>query len=152
MRILKASKKDLEQITEIHDQFSKIRLEQGLGIANYYKTHWIEEEIENGNFYVLKKMPMVYAAMSFYLEVHRAKTQAYIMTLAVREDKHKRGLGRRLVEFAKKKAKKEGKKKLIVDSLFIYDTKDFYLNCGFKIDKELEDMDNNPFYRFSMRL
>mgnify|MGYP001593010270 CR=1 FL=1 len=80
------------------------------------------------------------------------KNEAYIESLAVRSDKHYKGMGRKLVEFAKWKSRDKEKSILTVESFCVYDVKDFYIKCGFKLDPELGEYYKHKCYKFSMEL
>ncbi len=148
MRIFKAITKDLDAIVELHKQFEVV----GSPDYKWMQRRWIRDNVNYGSFYVIKEKGDVFAAMCLHLDLYKLPGEAYIETLAAREDMHKQGLGKRLVEFAKRKAKKEGKTLLTVDSAFKFNVKDFYQNCGFKLFEIGDPEGEIPFYKFRMEL
>jgi len=153
MKIVKATKNDLDAIIALNRQFREVFESNGLEmpISKYESKDWVLEEIKACSQYITKDNSAVLGVMCFYPQQEN-ETEAYIETLATKSDKHHQGVGRKLINFAKTKSRQEGRTILIVESFCIYDVKDFYIKCGFTLEPELDEYNGHKFYKFSMRL
>ena len=159
MKVVRASEKDVEEIIKINSQFRKIferevKKEKLLvPFLVYDNKKWILEEILKKNQYVAKNgRDSIFGAMCFYAEIKGSPGETYIETLAVKESEHNKGIGRMLVEFAKRKSEKEGSHMMVVDSFSVYNAKKFYLKCGFEMERKEMFLCGNRYYRFFMNL
>ena len=150
MRVVAATSDHVEEIIEINHQFRTIFSNKGLRIpfTRYFRKDCVLKEIELGNQFVVREDSEVVGAMGLKM----LDKEAYIESLAVKSDRHGRGIGKNLVDFAKRRARKERKPLLTVESFCVYGVKDFYLKCGFKIDSELGEYEGHKCYCFSMGL
>lgn len=148
MKIVKAAQKDLDAVVLLNKQLS---LE---GINCIWATpDWVFEEIESGSIHILKNQKQVLGALCMHLDVPDNIGEAWIETLTVHPDKHQRGYGRTLVNFAKQYADTNKKTLLTVGSFSNYRVKDFYLKCGFTLEPCIHFYKGmHPFYWFYMRL
>lgn len=122
MEIKSAKLNDLEAIVELNKQFH-------LDIPNFKwdTPQWTSQEIKRGNYFVLSEENETLGAICL-----RTKDEGMcIETLAVKSGLHKRGFGKALVEYAKTYAKKQGQRKLIVESFLDYGLENFYTGRGF---------------------
>ena len=120
MKITKATQADLKAIVGLNKQFH-------LNTPGFMwdKKAWVSEEIEAGNFHVLKNHNSTYGAVCIHTDLSGLlKSNAYIETIAVRKDMHGNGLGKQLIDFAKDKAKKEGKERLVIHSQCLFERQD----------------------------
>lgn len=121
MRIKKAILKDIPLIIEANTQV----MASVVPGASWNKDWWIRSEIKNGNFFKIDNKA--------FMCIERDGDFIDILTLAVRKKYQGRGLGRKLVEYAFKIAKKESFDHVEVGSFIELNAKDFYLKCGFEV-------------------
>lgn len=143
MQVSKADKMDLEVIVKLNRLFHL-----DLPEFKWDTPQWVEEEIGNGNYYVIKNKSIVVAAICLKM----LEEEGYIEAIAVQENKQISGFGRRLIEFAIEQSQKQGKSKLSVESFCDYGIEKFYEKCGFTRCPKLGDYKGHPYYCFSMNL
>lgn len=153
MRIQKARGRDVSEIISLNEQlilpFKSQSLE--LLVSKYIDKKLILEQIESGYYYILKDIDTV-GALCLFLGTEDAENEAYIESLAVRKDDHNKGYGRKLVDFSIDKSMREGMQAITVDSFVVYDVKDFYIKCGFKLNPKLKKYNGHKLYSFYMDL
>lgn len=142
-KITKARKEDAEEIALLNKQFH-------LDIPNFYwnSKKWVYSEIEKGNFYTLIDNKSILGA----IDIEKDKEEYSISTIAVKEDMHGKNLGKRLIEFAKKKAIKEKIPLLTVESFVDYNLEGFYTKCGFTKNDKLGKYKGHNYFKFFMKL
>ena len=153
--VIKATEKDAGAIALLNSQFRDAfdRIGQPMPFPKYYSEDWVLEEIAAGNQFVLQNGSGVLGALCLYQAMEgMPKNEAYIESLAISPDKQHKGMGRMLVEFAKRKSREEGKSILTVESFCIYEVQDFYIKCGFTLEPELGEYFGYKCYEFSMEL
>ena len=122
MEITNAKSENLEEIVELNKQFH-------LNIANFkWDTHeWINSEIMMGNYFILREADKVLGAIC----LESKDDGVHIETIAVKNELHRKGLGKKLISYAVDRAKKEGQRKLMVESFLDYGLEGFYTKSGF---------------------
>lgn len=139
MKIKKAILKDIPIICRVYKQIT---------LPNYDfkwdQKWWIEKTVRAGKFFKIDHK----AFISLEGDGHELE----ITTLVISKRYHKKGYGKRLVEFAFKRAKNSGHVLVTVGSFIHYKVKDFYLNCGFKFVGEMDDAGGCPYYDFEYYL
>ena len=143
--IMPATKDNIRDIVGLNGQFH-------LDIKGFKwdKPEWIKEEIEKGNYFVLKQGDKVIGAIDTQ---KLGSGDLYIEAIAVEPSQHGTGLGKRLIMFAKDMGQNLGCKKLTVESFQSYGLLDFYQKVGFKLDTpSIGYYEGKPFYRFVMHL
>lgn len=142
-KITKARKEDAEEIALLNKQFH-------LDIPNFYwdSEKWISSEIEKGNFYILLENTQILGA----IDIEKDKKEYSISTIAVKENMHDKNLGKKLIEFARKKAIKEKIYLLTVDSFVDYNLENFYTKCGFTKNNKLGNYKGHKYFKFFMKL
>jgi len=139
-----AKKSDTQQIVALNEQFHL-----AIGEFVWDKPSWVVKEISKGNFFVIEKEGAILGAECL-------KSQArtlFIETIAVKKELHNQGIGRALIEHAKKKAKQLKKNTLTVESFFSYGLRGFYEKCGFKPDSpHVGHYNERPYYKFVMQV
>ena len=143
MTILEADQSHLEQIVSLNRLFH-------LDIPGFKwdTSEWIEQEIDDQNYFILKKNGLVSGAICLKLYEEGAD----IETIAVLKDKQKSGIGRKLIEFAKEYSLKKGKSELRVDTFCEYRLEEFYEKCGFTKSPETGSYCGKPSYSFAINL
>lgn len=143
MKITKANKNDLGDIVTLNKLFH-------LDVPDFrWDTQkWVLEEIEQQNYFVLRENDNVVGAICIKFE----GSIAYIETIAIKTDKHRSGLGKKLIQFAKEYSISKEKKELKVESFEDYGLKDFYKRVGFRLEKGREYFHGKPYMVFSMKL
>ena len=155
MRIVTATLKELEAIVSINDQFraSFEKLGEVYPLTEEFGEVGVREEIENRDEFVMVDNGQVVGALCLpMVREDIPKNEGYIEGLAVREDSHGEGIGRKLIEFAKRKSIQAKKSVLTVESFCLFDVRDFYLKCGFNLIPELGEFGGYDYYQFSMPL
>jgi N-acetylglutamate synthase-like GNAT family acetyltransferase len=122
MEIRQANESDLQEIVNLNREFH-------LNIPNFRwdDSTWIASQIKKKNYFVLNEGNQIWGAECLV----EKDSCLYIETIAVKTQMQKKGVGRNLVNFAMKKAKALGYRKLAVDSFFDYKLDDFYKKVGF---------------------
>lgn len=143
MYVVKADIKDLGIIIHLNRLFHL-----DFPWFKWDSPQWIREELENGNYYIIRDNGNLVAAMCLKM----LENEGYIEAIAVQQKKQGSGFGRKLIEFAKSVSRKEGKSKLSVESFCDYKLEGFYEKCGFIKDHELGEYEGHPYYCFSMNL
>ncbi len=139
MKIQQATQADLKNIVSLNKLFH-------LNIPGFrWDTEpWISDEIEQGNFHILKHQKSAYGAVCLHLA-----TEAYIETIAVDKEKQGQGHGKKLIDFCAEEAMKHGKHKLVVESFCEYKLEDFYTKCGFELESIKGNLNDHPYNVFS---
>jgi ribosomal protein S18 acetylase RimI-like enzyme len=156
--VLRARQSDVATIAMINAQFDGAFKEHGLKmpLPKYWDQRWVAEGVGNSNQFVLREGSNILGAMCLVTDKRFSEglsdNEAYIESLAINHEMHSRGFGKRLIDFARKRAIKECKSELSVESFCLYDVKGFYLKCGFELDPEKGELKGYPYYRFFMKL
>lgn len=148
MQIVKATQADAKFIVALNRQFH-------LDIPNFrWDTEtWITDQIDKGTLHLLKEGKSAYGAVCIQTALDNLPpTDAYIETIATREDLHGKGYGRELINQAALIARDEGKQRLIVESFAKYGLKDFYTKCGFQLEPEQCNFYGYPYNIFTMEI
>ncbi|MBI1857835.1 MAG: GNAT family N-acetyltransferase [Candidatus Melainabacteria bacterium] len=148
MKIVKATPTDLNSIVAFNRQFH-------LDIPGFrWDTKpWIAEQIQKGTFHVLKDGNASYGAICVQTAIYGLpETDAYVETIATKEDLHRRGYGKQLVDYAAELARSEGKSRLVVESFVEYGVGDFYTRCGFDLESTSGKFGDHPYNVFTMKL
>ena len=153
MKIISATTSNLNRIITLHKQLS---LPNPPNDYVWDKPSWIKQEIEERNFWTLKirnrNRNYTQGAICLQLDFLEDPDEAYIASLVIDPNYHKKGLGKKLVEFAKTRAKKAGKRLLTVESLCKYHATGFYKKCGFRCSPKTGYYHGYPFFSFYMKL
>lgn len=101
-----------------------------LDIPNFIwsSEEFIAKQIERGEYFLVEEQSTVAGIIS----LRRRRNKMNIETLAVRKDFQGKGVGSKLIEFAKQFTKDNGFKILHAYSFIEYEAVDFYLKRGFK--------------------
>lgn len=142
MEITNAKSENLQAILELNRQFH-------LDIANFKwdTPEWINQEIKIGNYIVLKEQENVLGAMC----LESRDDGVHIETIAIKNELHRKGLGKRLIDYAVDRTKKEGQRKLMVESFLDYGLEGFYIKSGFlksAIPRVYSGKKYNQYFRF----
>jgi N-acetylglutamate synthase-like GNAT family acetyltransferase len=140
MNITKAKKKHLDELVRLNSLLH-------LDIPNFDwdKKKSIAETLDR--YYIALDNNKALGAISIYLNPRTAK----IETIAIDPEMQGKGLGKRLVDFAKEYAQDLGIHKLKVESFCQYGVREFYEKCGFQMDK-IKYYYKIPYYTFSTRI
>lgn len=139
MRIVPATLEDLEAIQDLHDQLDLPGEDQ-----YWAKEPIILNRIIYGRLHTAKN-GQLYGAMGLQPQHNFLQ----IETLAVDCSSKRKGIGRMLVDHAMQMTKELRKPELRVASRFEYGAKEFYLKCGFSLERTNDFTDT---YEFSMRV
>lgn len=148
MQIVRATLADVKPIVALNKQFH-------LDIPGFrWDTEaWISDQIDKGTFHLLKDGASTYGAVCIQTALDNlAPTDAYIETIATREDLHGKGYGKKLINQSASIARAEGKHRLIVESFLEYGLKDFYTKCGFQLEPERPDFHGHQYNVFTMEI
>ncbi len=148
MQIVRATQADVKPIVALNRQFH-------LDIPDFrWDTEtWTTDQIDKGTFHLLKEGGSTYGAVCIQTALDNLpSTDAYIETIATREDLHGKGYGRELINQAALIARDEGKHRLIVESFLEYGLKDFYTKCGFQLESEQQDFHGHTYNVFTMEI
>ena len=140
-----AQEENVQEIAGLNRQFH-------LDIEDFEwdKPEWIKEEIGKGNYYILKQCGLVLGAID--LQKIDAD-EIYIEAIAVDSASHGLGIGKKLIDYAKQRAREMGCKKISVESFESYDLLGFYQRVGFGLDNPPTGYyEGKPFHRFVMNL
>ncbi len=130
MTIVQATLDDVIEITEVNKVLDiGWRL-----VSKFYSQEWVGEQVSNGRIYIKRRQEDVAGAVCLSIEwgIHRC----YIDSIAVRTSFQRQGIGRELVEFAKKYAQNHGCVKMWVATMLKYGVLEFYQKCGFTMADE----------------
>jgi N-acetylglutamate synthase-like GNAT family acetyltransferase len=143
MNLKKAELKDKKDILEIANLLY-------LDIPNFIwnTEEFVDRQIRNGEYFLAEIEGQIVGIISF----RRRENKMYIETLAITNDRQSKGMGRQLIEFAKKFTKKKGIDVLRACSFYEYKTVDFYLKRGFSLLEKPGIYENHKYYRFEMRI
>ena len=78
------------------------------------------------------------------------ENECYVETLAIAASQQRNGLGKRFINFAKRRTRKEGIKELTVEAFCEYDNVGFYKKCGFTKLPGRRISKGFPYFSFSM--
>ena len=138
MGIRKADSKDIAAIKKIADL-----LYLDIPGFDWNDEYFIKGQIEKGEYYLVEKDGIAVGAIS----LRDRNGRLYIETLAVAKDIQTRGVGTKLVEFAKQFARENGFKILRTTSFYEYGVKDFYIKQGFRLFDEAGEYGGHKFHR-----
>ncbi len=152
MSIRKAVSEDVERVVEIAQVLY-------LEIPDFVWTteKFIRKQIEKGEYYLSEENGKTTGVMS----LRERNKMLYIETLAVAKDiqaprlpasgGQAKGVGSRLIEFAKQFARENGFKILRTTSFYEYGVKDFYIKNGFQLLDEPGQYNGHKFHRLEFR-
>lgn len=140
MQIRKAILKDVEAIKQIADL---LYIEMPDFVWN--QEDFIKKQIERGEYYVLEKDKVL-----GILSLREKQGMMYIETLAVAKDLQAKGIGSKLIEFAKDFGRKNNFKILRTTSFYEYGVKDFYIKNGFRLLPESGKYSGHKFHRLEI--
>lgn len=142
VQIRKARTEDLKRIVEI----AKVLY---LDIPDFVWTteDYIKKQIEKGEYFVAEEDSKIIGITS----LRGRNRMLYIETLAVAKDIQAKGVGSKLVAFAKQFARENGFKILRTTSFYEYGVKDFYIKNGFQLLDEPGQYSGHKFYRLEFR-
>jgi GNAT superfamily N-acetyltransferase len=143
MEIVKASARDIDVILALNQL---LHVEASEFKGNTYD--FVEQEVANGNYYVVKDRGKVVAAAC----ISPRDEGVYLETISVSEEYQKRGIGSELIEHAKKVTEDHGFDKLLVDTYRQYSADVFYTKCGFKKIPTMAKYKGKPYQKFLMKL
>jgi len=143
MDIVKASSADVEDILRLNTQ---IHVDTPLFHGG--SSAWIEEQIENGNYFVVKSENEICGALC----VLEKNGEFHLETIAVQKGQQEKGIGRTFIDFAKTKAKENGFDRLYVDTYCEYNVDGFYEKCGFRKIPTYAVYKGKPYHRFVVEL
>ena len=143
MNLRKAELKDKKDVLEISNLLY-------LDIPDFVwnTEEFVDRQIRNGEYFLAEIEGKIVGIISF----RQRKNKMYIETLAITNDHQSEGVGRQLVEFAKKFTKEKGFGILRACSFYEYKTVDFYLKQGFSLLEKPGIYNNHKYYRFEMRI
>jgi N-acetylglutamate synthase-like GNAT family acetyltransferase len=125
MKIRKASMADARAIQKV---VSVLKLSD-ITWSDWHTMVVIRKAINDGAYYVAEVDGTIVGAMSLV----RHRNMVEIGTLAVKRSCHGKGIGRKLVQFARFIGKRFSAKWITVSSLVAFGAKPFYLNVGFRM-------------------
>jgi GNAT superfamily N-acetyltransferase len=134
-----ASVQDLESIEKLNKQ-----LYLDIPDFKWDKKEWILEEVRKGNFFLFRQNGLVCGAICLIPN----EGEPIIETIAVDREEQRKGIGKRLIEFAFEKVRKGNIAKIQTGSFACYGAKDFYLKCGFRLESSKTDALGVSYYRF----
>ncbi|TSC74983.1 MAG: peptidyl-prolyl isomerase [Parcubacteria group bacterium Gr01-1014_30] len=137
--IRKALQKDRKNILKI---IGALRLDVPGFI--WADEEFVKSQIKKGEYFVAEDRNQVVGVISLR---KKADNIMYIETLAVAEKFRGRGIGTKLVEFAKSAAKEQKVQALRAYAFYEYETGDFYKKLGFSLLKKRGVYSNRKFYR-----
>lgn len=132
--IERAKTEDSDRILALNGQLH-VKNKDFVAIDQWDQKEWILEEVQNGNFFIFKENGQILGAISFEPIGDCLK----IPTLAVANNAHGMGIGKKLLEFATRKATNENFKSIRVNSYKFLDVCDFYLKCGFEFSNPAQE-------------
>lgn len=111
---------------------------------------YIRKQIEKGEYFIAQENNKAVGVMS----LRDRNKMLYIETLAVAKEAQSKGVGSRLVEFAKKFAKENNFEILRTTSFYEFDprVKDFWIKHGFRLLDEPGEYGGHKFYRLQFKL
>ncbi len=109
---------------------------------------FIKKQVEKGEYYVYEDEDRIIGIIS----LRERNGMLYIETLAVSKDIQSKGIGSKLVDFAKKFALENGFKIMRTTSFYEYGVKDFWIKHGFRLLDEAGEYGGHKFYRFQFDL
>ena len=109
---------------------------------------FIKKQIKRREYYVAEDSGKVIGIVS----LRERNRMMYIETLAVAKNIQSSGIGKKLVEFARKFAKENNFKILRTTSFYEYGVKDFWIKQGFRLLDEPGEYAGHKFYRLELNL
>ena len=143
LEIVKASEQDINAIFTLN-QLLKVEASEFRG--NTYD--FVEQEVGNGNYFVVKDSGKVVAAAC----ISPRDDGVYLETIAISEAYQRKGIGSKLIEYAKKITKDYGFDKLLLDTYRQYSADAFYIKCGFKKIPTWAEYKGKPYHKFLIEL
>ena len=143
MDIRKALPGDIEMIAKIAQALY-------LNIPDFVWTteKFIINQIERGEYCLAEENGKIIGIVS----LRERNGMLYIETLAVAKNIQSKGVGSRLVEFAKRFAKENNFKILRTTSFYEYGVKDFWIKQGFRLLDEPGEYGGHKFYRLEFEV
>jgi len=149
MNIIHADRRNLEELVALHKLLRPNEL-KGIEPFIWCEKSWIEANL--GHMYLAENEGAMLGAIC----VKPSVSGFFIETLVVGLKHQGAGVGRLLIEYAKKLIRNERTNRLAVCSFAVYGKKRFYENCGFTYVREVcyEDQTGNkhPYHCFLMEL
>ena len=145
IQIRKAGLEDIRMIKEIADL-----LYLNIPGFDWNKEGFIKGQIEKGEYYVAEKNGEIIGITS----LRERNGMLYIETLAVAKDVQSKGVGSKLVDFARQFAWENNFKILRTTSFYEFDprVKDFWIKQGFRLLDEPGEYGGYKFYRLEFKL
>lgn len=109
---------------------------------------FITKQVEKKEYFLIKDNDSVVGVMS----LRQRKNGVHIETLVVKKEFQSKGLGTKLIEFAKKFAKEKGNNSLYAYSFSEYNIADFYLKKRFKLMGYVGYYKNRKYDCFKIKL
>lgn len=142
MKIRQATFEDLKPIKEIADL---LYIEMPGFVWN--NEEFIRKQIERGEYYVTENPPAGGGKIVGIMSLRERNKMIYIETLAVAKDIQTKGVGSKMVDFAKIFSKENNFKIMRTTSFYEYGVKDFYLKHGFRLLDEPGEYSGHKFHR-----
>ena len=143
INIRSASLKDVRAIKEIADL-----LYLDVSGFEWNKEDFIKKQIKKGEYYVGEENGKTVGVMS----LRERNVMLYIETLAVAKDTQAKGVGSKLVEFARQFAREKNFKIMRTTSFYGYNVKDFWIKQGFRLLDEPGEYSGHKFYRLETEI
>jgi len=143
MEIIKADLKDKEAIKSIANL-----LYIDVNDFVWNKDEYIEKQIINNEYFLAKVENKIAGIISFRIR----NSIMYIETLAVIKDFQSKGIGTKLINFAKKYTTENNLTTLRAYAFYQYNTQKFYLKNNFEQLKDSGDYNGAEYHRFQMQL
>lgn len=112
------------------------------------ENDFVEKQIKNGEYFVAEVDNRIVGIISF----RQREDRMYIETIAVIEEYRSKGVGSKLLDFAKQFTLQNKLNTLRVCSFCEYKAEKFYLNRGFSLFKKLGKYGKHKFHRFEIKL
>ena len=109
---------------------------------------FIEKQIKNGEYFLAENDSKPVGIVS----LKQRGDKMYIETLAVDEKYRSRGVGAKIIKFARDYAKEKGLSSLCACSFCEYKAEGFYLNQGFSLLDEFGEYNSHKYHRFETKL
>ena len=109
---------------------------------------FIDRQIKAGDYFVVEEEGEIIGAISF----RQRQDKVYIETIAIVNNHRDKGIGTKLIEFAKEFTREKGLRSLRLCSFYDYNTVDFYLSQGFSLLKKPGKYQGHQYHRFEMKL
>lgn len=143
-RIIKAKVENADEIVSLNNQFHL-----DMSDFKWDTKEWIIQEIQKKMYYILVDDDNNVLGA---LHIGKYDNEYYISTIAVKKEIHGKGLGKKLIDFAKELSIKNNIHLLIVESYCEYNLETFYTKCGFTKEKEIGVHEGYDYFKFFIKL